>query len=166
MRKILFLLPILFLSSCFSVDKPTLTQIVKDAENICPLASAMNYNIRNEDKYLGEIKIASIQKGNETLCYIDSAYSLDESLNYKLNDFFTRKFYKISDVLYMMYAEEINDGNSIYIVRKTIDGWLIYTNCKNGDKDCLIITSTNSFKPTIENEIIRQEPTYWLEEIK
>ena len=54
----------------------------------------------------------------------------------------------------------------IYIVRKTIDGWLIYTNCKNGDKDCLIITSTNSFKPTIENEIIRQEPTYWLEEIK
>jgi len=98
MRKILFLLPILFLSSCFSIDKPTLTQIVKGSKNICPLASNTGYIIHNENGKIGEIKISSIQKGNETLCYINSASMLDTSLSANLNDFFTRKFYKISDV--------------------------------------------------------------------
>lgn len=166
MRKILFLFPIIFLSSCFSIDKPTLVQLIKGSKNVCPLASNMSYIIRNENGKIGEIKIANIQKGNETLCYLNSASMLDPSISANLNDFFTRKFYKISDVLYMMYDAKINDSNSIYFIRKTNNGWLIYTDCKNGDKDCPIAQSIDAFEELYEKEVMRQKPTYLLEATK
>lgn len=168
-KKILLLIPFLFLGACFTATKAAFEELIIGSKSQCPIATKNFYRVlKDGTTYVGDVKFAAEKIGNtgESVCYLTAAKGMDSGLGLDIRGFVSRSFYKINPQLLIAYNRPYSDKGSLYFIQSdTKGGWIIYGSCKSGSADCPTATTKQGILD-LAKELPRQKPSYVLELVK
>lgn len=169
LRRILILLPLIFVSACFTATKEAFDDLTKGSISQCPIASKNFYKvIRNGGTYNGQVKFGAQKIGatGETVCFLNAGKEMQPELMTDIRGFVARSFYKINSQLFIAYNKPYSEKGSLYFIKSDKKGgWEIYGTCKLGSADCPTATSKKEIL-ALADDLESQEPSYVLEAIK